>query len=272
MKAWVLIGAVALVAAAPPASAQILSQVVPVKYSLTLQPGKPVSRDVDVTNLSGEPAVVRVRLSDWTMNDDGRLDLAPRGSTPQTIDSLVEFEPREFSLQPGETGRIHLTARMPAGGLPTRWGVLLSEVRPAVARPGGFGPRALVEMGTTLYLSRVPPEESHAQLTGMSILPAGGDSVTLSLRVRNSGERQIYVAGQAAITDAAGKQVASGALPSGVVLPGRVRHLTWKCPAGLPPGSYHATASLDTGEPDLLVGETGFRWHLSPTIATAPAR
>ena len=272
MKTWALIGAVALVAAAPPASAQIQAQVVPVKYNLTVQPGRPESRDVDITNLAAEPAVVRVRLSDWVMSDDGRLDLVPPGTTPQSIDSLVQFEPRQFSLQPGETGRIHVTVRMPADGLPTRWGVLLSEVRPAAPRPGRFGPRAIAELGTTLYLSRVPAEEIHPQLTGMSILPAGGDSVTLSLRLRNAGERQLYVAGQAVITDAAGRQVASGALPSGVVLPGRVRYLTWKCPAGLAPGFYHATASLDTGEPDLLVGETGFRWHLSPTIASAPGR
>ena len=272
MKLMALIGAAVLVAAAPPASAQIRAQVVPAKFNLSLRPGKPMSRDVSVTNLSGEPAIVRVRLSDWTMSDQGQLELVPRGSTPQSLDSLVEFEPREFSLQPGESGRIHITARIATDGPATRWGVLLSEVRPAVPRPAGLGPRAIAELGTTLYLSRAGCTEGRPVITGMDILRAGGDSVRVSLRMRNLGERHFYVGGEASVADSRGAQLATGAVPIGVVLPGRVRHLVWTCPGGLAPGVYKAIMSLDTGEPELLVGEASFRWPLPGTVETVISR
>jgi len=272
MKVPALIGVAALVAAAPPAFAQIRAQVAPAKYTLVLEIGKPVSRDVNVTNMSAEPAVVHVRLLDWVLSDQGEMRLAARGSTPQSIDTLVQFEPREFSLQPGETGRIHITARIPADGPPTRWGVLLSEIRPAVPRPAGFGPRAVAELGTTLYLSRVHSDEVHAVMTGMEVLPAGRDSVTVSVRLRNMGERHFYVGGEGAVVDDRGRRVASGPLPTGVVLPGRLRIITWTCPAVLIPGEYRVTMSLDTGEPQLLVGETGFRWPLPGTLEAAAPR
>jgi hypothetical protein len=272
MKILALIGAAALAAAAPPASAQIRAQVVPAKFSAVLQPGKPVSRDVSVTNLSGEPAVVRVHLSDFTISDQGQLELVPCGSTNESIDSLVQFEPREFSLQPGESGRIHVTARIAPDGPATRWGVLLSEVRPAVPRPAGLGPRATAELGTTIYLSRAGSTEGRPVITGMDIVPAGRDSVTVSLRLRNMGERHFYVGGEAGITDGHGTAVATGALPMGVVLPGRVRRVAWTCPAALATGVYRASMSLDTGEPELLVGEASFRWPLPGTVETVISR
>lgn len=272
MKWWVLIGAAALVATAPPASAQLRAQVVPAKFSAVLPPGRLVSRDVSVTNLSGEPAVVRVHLSDFTVSDQGQLDLAPRGSTQESIDSLVQFEPREFSLGPGETRRIHVTARIAPDGPATRWGVLLSEVRPAVPRPAGFGPRATAELGTTIYLSRAGSTVGRPVITGMDILPAGRDSVTVSLRLRNIGDRHFYVSGEAGIADDRGAAVASGSVPIGVVLPGRVRRLSWTGPAKLVPGVYRASMSLDTGEPELLVGEASFRWPLPGAVETVISR
>ena len=193
-------------------------------------------------------------------------------SSPRTLLGHIQFEPREFSLQPGESGRFHVTARIAADGPATRWGVLLSEIRPAVARPAGLGPRAIAELGTTIYLSRAGSSPGQPVVTGMDVIPAGGDSVTVSLRMRNTGERHFYVTGEAAITDAAGGQVATGAVPMGVVLPGRVRHISWTCPVRLAAGAYQAMMTLDTGEPELLVGEASFRWPLPGTVETVISR
>ncbi len=252
-----------------PAAAQILAQVTPVKYSLTVRPGEPSSRDVQVSNLGDQPVIVRVRMSDWQLSERGELGFAPLGSTPTTLAGLVQFEPAEFSLAAGENGLIRVTVRMPADGPPTRWGVMLSEVRPAVVRPSGLGPRAIAELGTTLYVSRIPAGPARAEVTGLVVAPLGRDSMSVSVRVQNGGERHFYVMGEFAVSDSSGQRVRSGTTGTGVVLPGGARVFTWICDAPGNPGRYTAAATLDTGDPELMVGETSFTWPM-PRPAPAP--
>lgn len=244
------------------ATAQILAQVTPVKYNLTVKPGEPTSRDVQVSNMGDSPVIVRVRLSDWKLSEMGELSLAPLGSTPASLQGLVRFEPSEFSLAAGEVGLIHITAQLPADGPATRWGVLLSEIRPATPKPSNLGPRAVAELGTTLYLSKVAPEVIHPELTGMDVIPTGGDSLEVSVRMRNTGERHYYVTGEIALTDSTGASLASGTFGTGVILPGGRRTFTWTCTPALKPGRYTVTATLDSGEPELMVGEASFRWPM----------
>ncbi len=256
--------AAASLAAASAASAQILAQVAPVKYNLTVRTGEVTSRDIAVSNLGDQPVVVRVRLSDWTVSEAGDLSLVPVGTTPGTLAGLVTFEPSEFSLGPGEVGRIHATLHLPTDGPATRWGVILSEVRPATPKPSNLGPRAIAELGTTIYLSRVPMDQVHAEVTGLKVTPLSGDSLAVTVRVRNAGERHFYISGDVAVADSTGARMTSGPLPTGVVLPGALREFTWTCRSGLRPGRYTATATLDSGEPTLIVGETAFEWATRP--------
>ena len=255
-----LLGLAVPLAAAVPARAQLLAEITPVKYSLTARPGVPVARDIQIANRGDAPVVVRVRYSDWALTERGDLSLEPSGSTPNSLAGMVEFEPREFSLQAGESGHIRVTVSLPGVGPATRWGVLLSEVR--LADPGGsrFGPRAVAELGTTLYLSRAPAGLVRADVTGMDVLPLGNDSISVSVRIRNAGDRHFYVAGEIALADSNGSPVRAGRFGTGVVLPGGVRNFTWTCDGGLMPGRYLATATLDTGEPELMVGEAWFLW------------
>jgi hypothetical protein len=257
--AWI----VAVGAAVRPASGQILAQAYPVEYNLTVKPGEWLTRVVAIRNLSQIPVVVRVRLSDWRMNQADELDLVPAGTTPVSLRGLVLFEPAEFSIGPAQTGRVHLTMHLPSGGPATRWGVLLSEVRPARRSKVSFGPRAVAELGTQLYLSRIPAEQTRAQLTGMDVRSLGDSSFTVDVYVQNSGDRHLFSSGEITVTDSTGVEVASGTLATRVVLPRALRVFAWRCDAPVAPGRYSVTVSLDTGEPELLVGEMKLGWPLS---------
>ena len=258
-----LLWAVALVAAARTASAGVFAEAVPVKYNLTVKPDEPVARDVAVHNMGDTPVVVRVRLSDWRMDARGELDFVPAGSTSVSLSGLVTFAPDQFTLQPGETGVIHLTLRLPVDGPATRYGVLLSEVRPTVWPANHLGPRAIAELGTTLYLSRIPPQSTRAELSGLDVHSSGDTAMAVTVRVHNPGERHFYSSGEIAIADSTGAAVAKGSLGTGVVLPGALRIFTWTCSTPLAAGRYKVTATLDTGEPELIVGETEVRWPIA---------
>lgn len=253
-----LLGAIALLAAQG-ASASVLTQAVPVKYNLTCRPGETVVRDVEIANQGETPVVVHVTWSDWELSEDGDMSLVPAGSTSASLQGLVEFEPADFSLRARESGHIRVTLRMPVDGPATRWGVMLSEVKPAIVGTPQLGPHANAQLGTTFYLSRIPAEIVNAEVVGMAF-QAMGDSVAVNVRVRNAGERHYYVGGRVALSDSTGQSVAAGSLPTGVVLPGRTRTFQWVCAASLSPGRYLATVTLDTGAPELTVAEGHFAW------------
>jgi hypothetical protein len=254
------LGAAATMAAASPALGQLAAQAVPMKLNLTVRPGAPVIREVAIANQGTVPVIVTVRYADWGMTEDGDLQLLPPGTQPQSLAGHVSVEPSSFSLQPLQTGRFSVKLTLPDDGVETRWGVLLSEVRPAFVNRAALGPRAIAELGTTLYLSRRGAQEIQPDVTGMRVTPLGGDSLQVTVEVRNDGARHFYVSGRLALRDASGEVRTGGALPTGVVLPGTTRRFSWASRAGLSPGDYIAAATLDTGLPELIIGERRFRW------------
>src|SRR5262249_43334174 len=130
--ALVAAGLGALVAAAVPAAASLSAQAIPGRLTLTLKAGETVARDVVLTNSGDGAAGVHVRYVDWSLHESGNVSfLAPAGRAT-SLAGAVRFEPADFSLQPGESGRVQVTLTMPADGPPTHWGALLSEVRPAI--------------------------------------------------------------------------------------------------------------------------------------------
>ena len=255
-----MLGVAAWLPAGFPALAGLSAQAVPIKYNLTVRSGESVARDVLVSNLGDAPVVVRVRLADWELDQRGDMNLLPAGTTARTLKGAATFEPEEFSLQPGQSGRVHVTLALPAAGPATCWGVMLSEVRPASAAAPRLGPRAIAQLGTTIYLSRVPEHDIRPEVTGMQVLLYGTDSLRVTLRVRNVGERHFYVSGDMALSGAGGKHLSDGTVGRGVVLPEGERRFTWTSPVPPAAGRYTATASLDTGEPELLVAEVAFDW------------
>ena len=276
-RAFLGAAAVVLVTAVCPARAGMLAQVYPAKLNLTVRRGEILTRDIVVANQGDVPVVVRPRWSDLLVDGVGNLSLLPPGSLPASLAGTVHIDPLQFSLQPGESGVVHVTLSLPPEGPPTRWGVLLSEVRPAVATECRLGPRISGQLGTTFYLSDVPPDRISAEMTSLEAVALGSDSIAVRVGLRNAGERHFYASGQVSLSDSSGTVLRSGNISTGVVLPGVTRLFTWIGEAGLAPGRYKLTASLDSGEPELLVGETWIDWRVAPggleSVATAqPAR
>jgi P pilus assembly chaperone PapD len=268
----VLLGLLALAATPGPVRAQMLAMVSPTQTSITVKPGEDASRDVTVSNLGAVPVRVRVRLSDWTLSERGEIGLAPVGSTAGTLLGAIQFSPAEFRLSPGESRHVGVTAGLTNTGMATRWGMLLCEVRSSAAASDEIGPRAATELGTTLFVSRIPPEEVHAEITGLAVTALGPDSIQITARVRNTGLRHLVVSGEAALADSGGVRLGGGTMTSGLVLPGASRVFQWSGHARTTPGGCLATATLDGGEPELLVGETRFVWRdaVAPTAAKTP--
>jgi P pilus assembly chaperone PapD len=251
----------ALLLASPrPVHAQVLAQVNPARLSLSAPAGVPLARDIQVSNLGAEPVTVHMRLSDWRTDDAGELSLAPAGSTPGSLEGLVEFSPESFTLSPGATLWVHVRLTPRADGLATRWGILLGEFKslhPDVV-PGG---RGRVELGTSLLLSRLPADAAIASLGQPVLTRAGTDSIEVAWTVRNSGQRHFSLDAKFALSDSSGASLATGASSPGLLLPGSSRDVAWACPVPAP-GRYRVSLTLDDGSGYPLASEVTLSWPL----------
>lgn len=264
--AWAVACGVLLALAALPARADLTAQALPGRLSLVLKPGETVARDVIVSNAGENTVIVHVRYADWTVDEWGNVAFLPASALAASLGGCVRFDPNEFSLEPGESGRVQIEVTMPETGPPTRWGVLLSEVRPA--RPAKTtGPRAIAELGTTIYASRVSAAAPRLELEELRALPFAGDSIEIGFRIRNEGGRHCYPGGELALRDSSGLTLATSTLAGGVLLPGGARRYRSVVPAPRVPGRYGIVATIDLGEPELLVGEAELPW---PPAAEPP--
>src|SRR5262245_1594317 len=165
-----------LMFAGSPAGAQVSAQVWPSKVNREAEPGKPISREVLITNRSDVAAVVRVHPQDWTLSREGDLQLLPFGASPHSLAGCMTFTPASFSLAPGESRTVNASVTMPPDGETTRWALLLQEVRPAIPYRAS-GPRAIADIGTTLYVSRSHESEAQAELIALDVSADGPDSM-----------------------------------------------------------------------------------------------
>ena len=254
LRVVVLLGALQSAVIPAGAEAQVLAQAVPSQYDLELAPGRRESRPIFLHNPGRESVKVRMRIADLRMTERGALDLLPLGTLECTLSRLVEFEPRELVLGPGEHGTVRLQITLPVDGPPTRYGVVLSAVTPA--QPGKVADvtAAPAELGTTLYLTRAPRSSIHTELIALEAR-AGLGTVTVAVRVRNRSERHASCTGEVKLTDSAGARVIAGRMSDGIVLPGAVRVFEWEGSRSLAAGRYLVTVTIDAGEPELLVGQ-----------------
>jgi len=255
-----LLASLVLLTVAGAARGQLLVQVTPSQMTLTVNPGEAASREILVSNLGSVAAAVRVRLSDWSLAERGEMELAPLGATAGTLAEALRFEPRQLEIGPGGSGRIRITALLGAAGRATRWGMLLCEVRPARPDPSDVGPPPVAELGTAMLVSRIPADQVHTEIIGLRAEALGRDSMMIAARIRNTGQRQVLVSGGASLADSNGVRLGGGEFPPGLVLPAMTRTFIWAGRVRPAPRGCVVSARLETGEPELIVAETGFDW------------
>jgi hypothetical protein len=255
LPAAALLGALLLAANPTGVAAQVLAQTTPSQYDLQLQPGKREYYPLFLHNLGRESVKVRLRLADLRMSERGALDLLPLGTLECSLQRLVEIDPRELTLGPGERRAVGLGMTLPAGGPASRSGVILCRITPAKRDDATGVPSAPVELGTTVFLTRAPRSSIRAELAAVETRVGFDGRVAVDSRVRNLSERHTSCSGEIKVVNSDGARVSGGLLPEGVVLPGAARVFAWESARRLPVGRYVVTVTIDAGEPELLVGQ-----------------
>jgi hypothetical protein len=177
-----------------PASAASFSVVGSLVREATLEPGGSVEGWLEVQSHADEPQSLVVSLRDYTSEADGSNEYGAPGSVARSNTAWISFTPRQLTLEPHETQRVHYRVDVPGeedrDG--TFWGLLMIE--PAVPEPGA------VADGTPRVAIRTVVRYAVQIVTHVGT-PAGGElafergqlsgepgAASLAVDVRNVGE------------------------------------------------------------------------------------
>lgn len=212
-------------------------KVSPVRYDLTVEPGKSQTIDITVENITSQPAELRAIVNDFVAAEDesGRPrilfdenDNAPGHGLRRYVAPISDFK-----LSPKEQKVVKVTVTMPkdAAG-----GGYYGAVRFMPTSTKGDKNVALSASVGSLVLVTVPGDvKEQVAIEGLNVNRGegkastvffNGDSIKANLRFKNSGNVQLAPFGKMLLKKG-GKEIASYEInstsPRGVVLPDSIR-------------------------------------------------
>jgi P pilus assembly chaperone PapD len=254
------VSALALLASARFAAAQVSVEVSPLRVELQAGPGSTSTQAVTLNNAGTEPIRVRARLTDWTLARDGspQFEGTPEGG-PYSATAWVRIAPPEQVLDPGKEGTVRFSLSVPADVSPAGYRTsILFEFHPASEPPGGGRQVQFRSRIATLIYVNVGTPPVSLELTDLRIRPAPDQTQVIAI-LANTSRRTVRTKGTLTLYDASGKAVRETTVPDVPVLPESEREVA--IPAldratPLPAGTYRVEVKIDVGMPAVLVGET----------------
>ena len=223
----------------------------PVQLGMAGAAGATVSDVLTVSPARDEQTRVRVRLADFTKDEDGKVrELAP-GANPRSCKGWIEVDQAEFTTAgTGAPIQVRVTARIPAGASGSYWAIVGLEVPPPPNAAGQGAAIAVVPRVAIPVIVTVTGTERRAVSIGDVRARRGSAQgpIECSAVVENSGNVAVLIRGAFSL-ERPGKdpaddlELASGEVGPLTSLPGTkmrvATHLTWAGPsAGLVVQSY----------------------------------
>ncbi|HEX9172949.1 MAG TPA: fimbria/pilus periplasmic chaperone [Telluria sp.] len=162
---------------------------------------------VDLINNGTEAATYRISLVNRRMNENGELQPAETPLAGELFAlSMVQFSPRQVTLQPGTSQIVRVMVRKPAELAPGEYrshlqfqrvpesqGPIGGEAK--AAEPGGIGIAIKTLVGASIpVIVRHDATSANVSLSQLELQPAAGAATqpTLSLQLERSGNRSAY--------------------------------------------------------------------------------
>jgi len=233
--------------------------VAPIRVEHNVPARGSITDAISILNDDTSPVHIRVRIEDWSLTQEGAITFAKGGSQPYSAAPWIRINPREFTLEPGQSQMVRYSLTVPRDAAPGgyRAAIIFATVSPPT--PGERQKRVALEgrIATILYETVGKPIPS-GEITGLSfqVNPEGRPEFTISFQ--NTGPVHIRTRGEITIRDKGGKEVAKVPLPDLPILPQSRRDFKIAGEGKLPPGQYVAELIMDIGRKELLAGERKF--------------
>jgi len=246
----IFIALMALALVTSPALAQL--GISPGSMDMLVPEGQHTLPSITVSNDSDKPMDFEVKLAGYGQGISGSTEVLEPDTNPLSAVAYINFDPAEFSLEPGESQEIDLTVSVPQGTDGGRYAVVLVVATPrdgeaitTVSRLGilvrlTIAGSHLVQQGSIKFIGSEPVES--------------GKPIPIEVTYANEGNVHYEVQSSVTIFDAQGYILDIARTSWAVVIPGYSRELVaeWIPGRDLDPGTYDAQASVFLEDGTLL--------------------
>lgn len=124
----------------------------PSRFILSVKPGERITDSIKVTNNTNQTLNLVANYYDWELDENYEMELLDKGSIKESLDGLIRFNPRVFSLNPGEEQLLRFTVKLPDGekDLFERRGVIFIEHEGNYEEETGAAVKSMI--GSTVYV------------------------------------------------------------------------------------------------------------------------
>lgn len=230
---WALVGVLGLILSW---SVNASTLVEPGKFILSIKPGERVTNTITVRNESNRATLVKAVVYDWTLNDQDQMITSQLGSRKDSLNGLIKFNPRVFTLEPSGSQLVRFTLTAPKDASPGELrGIVYFEEESQVT-DNGVNAKLVTQVGSTIYLGITPLKLQIRLLAAKTVLTSTG--VSGVIKVRNEGPFHARYAINYKVINEKNELATEGETPEKILLPGFEREVSFPVEGEFPPGKY----------------------------------
>ncbi|MFN3212083.1 MAG: hypothetical protein ACE37M_03180 [Henriciella sp.] len=181
----------------------------PTTVEMAVQPGDRQRQVINLGNVHQEQTIsLTLGLADWSLDEEGQIDLAPPGESDVSAADWVRFSPAFVTLNPGETEQIIVDMAAPIrvdreGDY--RFALIASTLLPE-ERSGQSGVWKKYQIASLFYLTMGDAESAPEVKTAVVSKSADGETAIV-FDVENSGNAHARLRGDIEITGDSGETI-----------------------------------------------------------------
>jgi len=181
----------------------------PTTVEMTIEPGQRQRQVVNLGNVHTEKTIsLTIGLADWTLDENGQIQLAPPGEREDSASEWVRFSPAFVTLKPGETQQIIIDMSAPMRTTREgdfRFAMIASTILPE-SRSGQSGVWKKYQIASLFYLT-MGKGQSSPEITASGLTIAANGQQAIGLTFENPGNAHARLRGQVEISGDSGETI-----------------------------------------------------------------
>ena len=235
-------------------------EVSPTQMSFSANTGSSQTRQLHVRNKAKVEQSFIFTLSDWLMDEEGKISYFAPGTTGRSCANWITVSPSLVTLQPNESANVNVTILVPNDDNSTKWAVVFVES--AVERTGAKAIDKQVNMGmkispriaVSVFQSPVSNTFYKGTIEGLTEKVDAENNRTYETMVVNLGDKILSCKVYFTVSNLATAEEFTSIPIEFPLIPETNKKVVYTLDKKLPKGKYSVAAILDYGNTDELEG------------------
>ena len=228
-------------------------EVAPVILEFSAEPGGIESKTISIRNHGNQKQSFLIQLGDQVVDEKGRKQNLPPGSTARSCANWLTLNPSFFELNPNESKEVEVLIQVPNDGFNTRWCMLYvkatteqtaSRVDKSVATGILVSPRIAVRV------SQSPKSNTNYKASISNLVEVDRNAAgerTFSVRVQNVGDKMVKPKVYLILSNIQTAKEVTLDPQKTTLMPGEARIMQLSLPNDVEAGNYALGAIMDYG-------------------------